>query len=50
MTIRVSRDGGRTWTKTVTVAPDATGPPASPGYPPCHCPRCRTAPANAREA
>lgn len=42
MTIRVSRDSGRTWTPKRTVVPDATKPPARSDYPPCRCPKCRT--------
>ena len=40
MTLRVSRDGGRTWTATRTVVPDPTRAPVNAGYPPCRCPRC----------
>ena len=42
MTIRVSRDGGRTWSPTRRVLP---GTPLSPlesmAWPPCACARCR---------
>lgn len=41
MTLRVSRDSGRTWGPTTVVqAPDAPALPDLGGYPPCGCPRC----------
>lgn len=45
MTLRVSRDGGRTWGRARTVREDLRVPPeplCQPMlYPPCRCPRCR---------
>ncbi|PJF01628.1 hypothetical protein CUT44_02735 [Streptomyces carminius] len=48
MTLRVSRDGGRTWGP-VTVVRSGGGVPAldTMAYPPCACPRC--APDRARD-
>ncbi|MET7640151.1 sialidase family protein [Streptomyces sp. NPDC005438] len=43
MTLRISRDGGRTWSGPRYVV--STDPPLefSPGsFPPCRCPRCTT--------
>lgn len=42
MTLRVSRDSGRTWTRTTNVqAGDSYVILSDPGrYPPCECPRC----------
>ncbi|MFF9554719.1 hypothetical protein ACF1DY_02655 [Streptomyces albus] len=39
MTIRVSRDSGRTWTRERTVRGKGR-PPATMSEPPCRCPRC----------
>ncbi|MFI9721064.1 hypothetical protein ACIHFE_15650 [Streptomyces sp. NPDC052396] len=45
MTMRVSRDTGRTWGPTVQVpaTKEATGERASGAFPPCGCPRCAPA-------
>lgn len=46
MTLRVSRDGGRTWGRTRVIAPTAEPAPADENlalYPPCKCPRHRRA-------
>ncbi|WP_326687455.1 hypothetical protein OIE63_10020 [Streptomyces sp. NBC_01795] len=44
MTIRVSRDEGRTWSRTRIVVEDERGPPEPLErpmvFPPCTCPRC----------
>lgn len=41
MTLRVSRDSGRTWGPiTVVQVPDARALPDLGGYPPCGCARC----------
>lgn len=42
MTLRVSRDGGRTWGPAVTVRPKRGTVPIESAvrYPPCACPRC----------
>ncbi|GAA2616651.1 hypothetical protein GCM10009863_33020 [Streptomyces axinellae] len=45
MTIRVSRDSGRTWSRKRTVREGEETRPAPLSrpmeYPPCACPRCR---------
>lgn len=43
MTIRVSRDSGRTWGPTTVVScAEPRDLPAEPlRFPPCRCPRCR---------
>lgn len=42
MTIRVSRDGGRTWSATRRFLPNSPLPPLdSMVWPPCACARCR---------
>ncbi|MET9347318.1 hypothetical protein [Streptomyces termitum] len=45
MTLRVSRDSGRTWGPTVTLTDETPlAPLMNPNqYPPCACPRCREA-------
>ncbi len=41
LTLRVSRDGGRTYGSTVTHLPYTDRPPESPlRFPPCSCPAC----------
>jgi hypothetical protein len=41
MTMRVSRDSGRTWGPTLAVrASDQVGDFNGAYYPPCECPRC----------
>ncbi|WP_331452703.1 hypothetical protein [Streptomyces sp. SS162] len=41
LTLRVSRDGGRTWgERTVVRVRDRLVPPHSSVWPPCACPRC----------
>ncbi|GAA2603579.1 hypothetical protein GCM10009863_16440 [Streptomyces axinellae] len=44
MTLRVSRDSGRTWSRRLVVREDADKPPRPVSrpleYPPCACPRC----------
>ncbi len=42
LTLRVSRDSGRTWSPKVTYEPGREAPPIeSPGrFPPCQCPKC----------
>ncbi|GHH47405.1 hypothetical protein GCM10018773_39990 [Streptomyces candidus] len=42
LTLRVSRDGGRTWGPRTTYAPDRKAAPLEAGgrYPLCACPRC----------
>ncbi len=41
MTLRVSRDGGRTWSETVEITERKAGPPPlSSQWPPCRCRRC----------
>lgn len=43
MTMRVSRDSGRTWTDRREIWPDKSLAPAmSSVWPPCNCPRHRT--------
>ncbi|WP_424213212.1 hypothetical protein ACN20G_14640 [Streptomyces sp. BI20] len=44
MTLRVSRDGGRSWGPRWTVIPDrrAGSREYAPRWPPCRCPRCRS--------
>ena len=42
MTIRVSRDGGRTWSPTRRFLAGTAPPPlSSMAWPPCACARCR---------
>jgi hypothetical protein len=42
MTLRVSRDGGRTWSRRRTVRADKRAPlEVSSVWPPCQCPRHR---------
>nr|WP_244189324.1 hypothetical protein [Streptomyces incarnatus] len=43
LTLRVSRDGGRTWGPRVTYRPPKNAAPLdlSGRFPPCACPRCR---------
>jgi hypothetical protein len=42
LTLRVSRDGGRTWGPTVTYQPSRKDTPfdLAGRFPPCRCPRC----------
>lgn len=42
MTLRVSRDGGRTWGPEVTYRPSRKDAPIDLAgrFPPCQCPRC----------
>ncbi len=42
LTLRVSRDSGRTWGPTVTYQPSRTDTPfdLAGRFPPCQCPRC----------
>lgn len=41
MTIRISRDSGRTWERELSVFAAKTLPPlATSGWPPCECRRC----------
>lgn len=40
MTIRVSRDGGRTWTPRQAIKSKNAGQPYTNAWPPCECPRC----------
>ncbi|MGW0464001.1 hypothetical protein ACWDX6_01840 [Streptomyces sp. NPDC003027] len=42
MTLRVSRDGGRTWSAPKTYRPRRGTVPSQSAlrYPPCACPRC----------
>jgi hypothetical protein len=44
ITLRVSRDGGRTWGPRVTYQPSRDEIPYDivGRFPPCACPRCRT--------
>lgn len=44
ITLRVSRDGGRTWGTRVTYYPARDAAPLQSGgrFPPCACPRCRS--------
>ncbi|AZK95349.1 hypothetical protein B7R87_16915 [Streptomyces tsukubensis] len=46
MTLRVSRDSGRTWGPHTVVHADAARdlPPEPLRFPPCRCPRCRHSP------
>lgn len=41
MTLRVSRDGGRTWSPIQEIRPDDSGlsPQMLSAWPPCRCPR-----------
>ncbi len=43
LTLRVSRDSGKTWGPTTTITEDVPlAPISNPNqYPPCECPRCR---------
>ncbi|CAL9294385.1 hypothetical protein [Streptomyces sp. NPDC095602] len=42
LTLRVSRDGGRTWgDRTVVHSRDRLAPLHTSVWPPCACPRCR---------
>ncbi|URM91065.1 hypothetical protein LUW75_14915 [Streptomyces sp. MRC013] len=44
LTLRVSRDGGRTWgERTVVRSREKLAPPHSSVWPPCRCPKCRPA-------
>ncbi|MCP9958608.1 hypothetical protein [Streptomyces sudanensis] len=44
LTLRVSRDGGRTWSApTILRDREKLTPAYSPAWPPCACPCCRTA-------
>ncbi|MEU5840125.1 hypothetical protein ABZ820_41680 [Streptomyces diacarni] len=48
MTIRVSRDAGRTWRRRRTVRRKlGQPPPATSLLAPCECPRCRKGPRRA---
>ena len=42
ITLRVSRDGGRTWGQRVTYQPSRKDAPIESAgrFPPCECPRC----------
>lgn len=46
MTLRVSRDGGRTWTPPLTYRPGRGTAPSRSAlrYPPCACARCAPPP------
>lgn len=43
LTLRVSRDGGRTWGPTLVFRPSKLDAPIDSAgrFPPCACPRCR---------
>ncbi|MEU7056869.1 hypothetical protein [Streptomyces sp. NPDC046197] len=43
ITLRVSRDGGRTWGPRTTYRPSREAAPLESAgrFPPCRCPRCR---------
>lgn len=43
ITLRVSRDGGRTWGPTTVYRPSRESAPLESAgrFPPCACPRCR---------
>ncbi|NUK94016.1 hypothetical protein HRW16_19695 [Streptomyces lunaelactis] len=52
MTIRISRDNGRTYTDPIDVQADPNRPPSNAwaeGWPPCQCPKHRAARAEGRE-
>ncbi|MGW1008203.1 hypothetical protein [Streptomyces chartreusis] len=52
MTIRISRDGGRTYADPIEVRPNPNLPPTNAwaeGWPPCDCPKHRAARAEGRE-
>jgi hypothetical protein len=45
LTLRVSRDGGRTWGPTKEIFADDCSPYAGSEFPLCACPKCRATPA-----
>jgi hypothetical protein len=52
MTIRISRDSGRTYTEPIEVRANPNRPPSNAwaeGWPPCQCPTHRAARAEGRE-